>query len=94
MANKNNGDIAGLLQLFVSHDLGVVAGIADKVLVMCEGTIREAGSTDSIFYNSQNDYTKKLLNAIPEGAKTLPSRLQPDNLVLSARFTVVGKMGF
>lgn len=68
--------------IFISHDLGVVAGIADKVLVMCEGTIREAGDTDAIFYHSQNDYTKKLLNAIPEGAKTLPSRLQADNLLV------------
>ncbi len=84
--------------IFISHDLGVVAGIADKVLVMCEGTIREAGSTDSIFYNSQNDYTKKLLNAIPEGAKTLPSRLQPDNLLvevtnLKTHFTDHSKAG-
>lgn len=68
--------------IFITHDLGVAAGIADKVLVMCEGTIREAGDTDAIFYHSQNDYTKKLLNAIPEGAKTLPSRLQADNLLV------------
>lgn len=71
--------------IFISHDLGVVAGIADRVLVMCEGTIREAGDTDTIFHNSQNDYTKKLLNAIPEGAKTLPSRMQPDNLLVEVK---------
>ena len=68
--------------IFISHDLGVVAGIADRVLVMCEGTIREAGDTDKIFYNSQNDYTKKLLAAIPEGAKQLPNRAQPDNVLV------------
>ena len=68
--------------IFISHDLGVVAGIADKVLVMCEGTIREAGDTDKIFYNSQNDYTQKLLAAIPEGAKQLPNRAQPDNVLV------------
>ena len=73
--------------IFISHDLGVVAGIADTVLVMCNGTIRETGSTDDIFYNTQNDYTKKLLAAIPEGAKTLQNRsdetqkiIQVDNL--------------
>ena len=73
--------------IFISHDLGVVAGIADTVLVMCNGTIRENGSTDDIFYNTQNDYTKKLLAAIPEGAKTLQNRsdetqkiIQVDNL--------------
>jgi ABC-type microcin C transport system duplicated ATPase subunit YejF len=68
--------------IFISHDLGVVAGIAGKVLVMCEGTIREAGDTDKIFYNSQNDYTQKLLAAIPEGAKQLPNRAQPDNVLV------------
>lgn len=68
--------------IFISHDLGVVAGIADKVLVMCEGTIREAGDTDKIFYHSQNDYTQKLLAAIPEGAKQLPNRAQPDNVLV------------
>ena len=60
--------------IFISHDLGVVAGIADKVIVMCEGTIREADITDNIFYKTKDDYTKKLLSAIPEGAKTLPNR--------------------
>jgi len=73
--------------IFISHDLGVVAGIADTVLVMCNGTIRETGSTDDIFYHTQNDYTKKLLAAIPEGAKRLQNRsdetqkiIQVDNL--------------
>ena len=65
--------------LFISHDLGVVAGIADTVLVMCNGTIRENGSTDDIFYNTQNDYTKKLLAAIPEGAKFASLRTTASN---------------
>ena len=64
--------------IFISHDLGVVAGIADKILVMCEGTIRETGDTDTIFYNSKNDYTKKLLAAIPEGAKISPNSKKQD----------------
>ncbi|MBT5004584.1 MAG: ABC transporter ATP-binding protein [Porticoccaceae bacterium] len=64
--------------IFISHDLGVVAGIADKVLVMCDGTIRETGGTDDIFYRTQNDYTRKLLAAIPEGPKTLPNRAKSD----------------
>ena len=68
--------------IFISHDLGVVAGIADKVLVMCNGTVRETGDTDSIFYNTQNDYTKKLLSAIPEGAKTLPNRANTDETLV------------
>ena len=68
--------------IFISHVLGVVAGIADKVLVMCDGTIRETGGTDDIFYRTQNDYTKKLLAAIPEGAKTLPNRAKSDELLI------------
>ncbi|MDG1819379.1 MAG: dipeptide ABC transporter ATP-binding protein [Porticoccaceae bacterium] len=71
--------------IFISHDLGVVAGIADKVVVMCEGTIREASDTESIFYNSQNDYTKKLLAAIPEGAKLLPNRAEQDQALVKVR---------
>ena len=67
--------------IFISHDLGVVAGIADKILVMCAGKAMESGDTDSIFYNTQDNYTKRLLSAIPEGAKTMKNRAQPDTLV-------------
>jgi len=71
---KKLQDTRNVAVIFISHDLGVVAGIADKVLVMCNGTVREAGNTDSIFYDTQNDYTKKLLSAIPDGPKILPNR--------------------
>ena len=62
--------------IFISHDLGVVAGIADKVLVMCEGKTQDQNTTHEVFYNSTSDYTKKLLSAIPSGAKTKPSGAQ------------------
>ena len=68
--------------IFISHDLGVVAGIADKVVVMCEGTVREANDTEGIFYRTEDDYTKKLLAAIPEGAKLLPNRAQANQAML------------
>ena len=71
--------------IFISHDLGVVAGIADKVMVMCDGTIREAGGTERIFYNSEDEYTKKLLAAIPEGAKLLPNRAEQDKPLVTVR---------
>ncbi|MBT5387293.1 MAG: ABC transporter ATP-binding protein [Porticoccaceae bacterium] len=67
--------------IFISHDLGVVAGIADKVLVMCNGVAMESGDTDKIFYHTENDYTRRLLDAIPEGAKTMANRAQSENLV-------------
>jgi ABC-type microcin C transport system duplicated ATPase subunit YejF len=55
--------------LFVTHDLAVVAQIADRVLVMNKGEIVEQGSTIDIFNNTQHDYTRKLLAAIPSSAK-------------------------
>jgi len=71
--------------IFISHDLGVVAGIADKVMVMCDGTIREAGDTERIFYNSEDEYTQKLLAAIPEGAKLLPNRAEQNKPLVTVR---------
>ena len=64
--------------IFISHDLGVVAGLADRVLVMCDGNAMETGDAEQVFYRPQSDYTRKLLAAIPEGAKVAPGRAQPD----------------
>ena len=61
----------GIAVIFISHDLGVVAGIADKVAVMKEGLIVEEGNTEDIFYNAKNAYTQKLLSSIPCGEKQL-----------------------
>ena len=54
--------------LLITHDLGIVAGICDKVIVMRSGSIVENGSTDQIFYAPTNNYTKTLLQAA--GAST------------------------
>ena len=43
--------------IFITHDLGVVAGIADRVAVMYAGKIVEYGTVDEIFYNAQHPYT-------------------------------------
>lgn len=51
--------------LFISHDLGVVGEIADRVVVMRHGEVREAGSVDSIFRTPQDSYTKALLACRP-----------------------------
>jgi peptide/nickel transport system ATP-binding protein/oligopeptide transport system ATP-binding protein len=55
--------------IFVSHDLGVISGIADNILVMKKGEIVEEGSADDIFYHTKHPYTKNLLASIPNCAK-------------------------
>jgi len=51
--------------ILITHDLGVVAGMCDRVAVMKDGEIVETGTTEEIFYNPKHSYTKKLLNALP-----------------------------
>ncbi|HAA92668.1 MAG TPA: microcin ABC transporter ATP-binding protein, partial [Rhodospirillaceae bacterium] len=60
----------GMAVLFITHDLGVVEKIADRVCVMNEGEIVESGQTDKIFSAPKHAYTKKLLDAEPKGEKT------------------------
>jgi len=55
----------GLTYLFITHDLAVVRGIADRVSVFQKGRLVEAGSTDEIFAAPRNPYTRRLLSAIP-----------------------------
>jgi len=51
--------------LFISHDLSVVRFMSDRLIVMKSGKIVEIGDSDSIYAHPENDYTKKLLRAIP-----------------------------
>ncbi|WP_300375500.1 ABC transporter ATP-binding protein [Henriciella sp.] len=51
--------------VLITHDMGVVARMCDRVVVMKDGEIVETGSSDDIFYKPQHDYTKMLLNAVP-----------------------------
>jgi oligopeptide transport system ATP-binding protein len=62
----------GMAIVFISHDLGVVRRIADRVYVMRHGTVVEHGPTLDIFTRPQHPYTKLLLDAEPRGAKTPP----------------------
>jgi peptide/nickel transport system ATP-binding protein len=54
----------GLATILITHDLGVVAEVADRVLVMHEGVIVERGDLDEIFYSPADPYTRKLLDAV------------------------------
>lgn len=56
----------GFTYIFISHDLSVVRFMSDRILVMYNGRPVELGDADEIFNNPQNDYTKKLINAIPK----------------------------
>jgi peptide/nickel transport system ATP-binding protein len=58
-------DEYGMAILFITHDLGVIAEIADKVAVMFRGKLVEFGNVVSIFENPQHAYTKSLLNCRP-----------------------------
>ncbi|QKV19460.1 ABC transporter ATP-binding protein [Oricola thermophila] len=61
----------GMSMLFITHDLGIVRRIADRVCVMTEGRIVETGPTEKIFSDPQHGYTKHLLAAEPKG-KPIP----------------------
>ncbi|MEL6505058.1 MAG: ABC transporter ATP-binding protein [Pseudomonadota bacterium] len=65
----------GLSMLFITHDLGIVRKIADRVCVMNGGKIVEQGPTREIFENPQHPYTKHLLAAEPKGQ---PLVVKPD----------------
>jgi oligopeptide transport system ATP-binding protein len=55
--------------IFISHDLGVVANIADRVLVMKEGQVVETGTTERLFMAPKEEYTRRLIDSIPSGSK-------------------------
>ena len=57
----------GLTYIFISHDLSVVKYMSDRMLVMQDGKIEEMGDADQIYNDPQTEYTKKLIDAIPEG---------------------------
>ena len=59
----------GMAMLFITHDLGVVANVADRVAVMYCGRIVETGSVGDIFRNPSHPYTRGLLDCIPNAAR-------------------------
>ena len=68
-----------MAMLMITHDLGVVANIADDVVVMYQGEIMESGSTDDIFRRAKHPYLKSLMAAVPrfnmkKGERLIPIR--------------------
>ncbi len=76
MGNLREG--FGTAIILITHDLGVVAGLADRVLVMNDAELTEQGPVDEIFHRPQHAYTRELLGAVPRldagGEATAPVR--------------------
>lgn len=73
--------------ILITHDLGVVAGMCDRVIVMKEGEIVEEGTTEEIFANPQHPYTKRLLHALPKLHEKKEPK-QPPHLAQNIDLTV------
>ncbi|WP_395516509.1 ABC transporter ATP-binding protein [Pseudorhizobium flavum] len=75
---KTLQDEEGMSVLFITHDMGVVAEVADRTMVMFRGEVVESGATGDIFHRGQHPYTRALLSAVPRlGSmvqRTLPQR--------------------
>jgi oligopeptide transport system ATP-binding protein len=73
---KNLSNEFGTALVLITHDLGVVAGIADRMMVMYGGRCVEKGPTDNLFYDPRHPYTLGLLHSTPHVAKRA-QRLDP-----------------
>ena len=63
---KDVQEATGSAMMLITHDLGLVAGSADRVQVMYASRLVETGGVDDIFYRSRNPYTRALLDSIPD----------------------------
>jgi len=77
--------------LFISHDLGVVGEIADEVVVMRQGTVREHGPVAGIFANPKDAYTKALLACRPTLEQRAPRLMVIDDHITGKANTATGK---
>ncbi|HIM46950.1 MAG TPA: ABC transporter ATP-binding protein [Alphaproteobacteria bacterium] len=67
----------GMAVLMITHDLGVVANVADEVVVMYHGKLMESGTVEDIFRNAEHPYLKSLLRAVPRFGMEPGERLVP-----------------
>ena len=79
---------------FITHDLGVIAQMADDVVVMYLGKIVEGAPSSELFHNPKHPYTQGLLNSIPSLATTREERLIPIKGVVPDPFDVPEGCGF
>jgi peptide/nickel transport system ATP-binding protein len=62
-------DELGVSYLFISHDLGVIHHMSDRILVMKDGRVVESGTADEVFEHPRDPYTQRLLTALPRLAQ-------------------------
>ena len=74
---KDIQDEFNMSVLFITHDMAVIAEMADRVVVMFNGKIVEQGPVDQIFHEPQHDYTKKLISAVPR-IGSMSGRAEPE----------------
>ena len=67
----------GMSIIMITHDLGVVASMCERIAVMYAGHIVEYGTTDEIFYEPSHEYTKGLINSLPKLSTEASERLVP-----------------
>ena len=90
-------DEIGMSVLFITHDMGLVAEIADRVLVMRQGAVVESGDLDTVFDSPSHPYTRDLLEAVPhfrsgQAVRNAPAATEPAPVLtvrdLSVRYPV------
>ena len=67
----------GMSIIMITHDLGVIAGMCDHVIVMYAGKIAEQGTAEEVFYEPKHEYTKGLLRSIPTETTANGEKLKP-----------------
>ena len=83
---KEAQEATGSAMILITHDLGLVAGVADRIIVMYGGHAFEEAATDTLFYEPMNPYTRGLLRSIPrlsdrEGVRLTPIPGSPPSIV-------------
>jgi peptide/nickel transport system ATP-binding protein len=74
---KTAQEATGAAMMLITHDLGLVAGVADRVQVMYGGRLFETADTGTIYHGSRNPYTRGLMTSIPSATARTSHRLEP-----------------
>ena len=71
-------DRRGLSIMLITHDMGVIADMADRIVVMKEGRVVETAEAHALFRAPEHPYTRKLLDAVPQPSEDMPERIQEE----------------